>query len=161
MKNPKTKAGLAALLALLALGAVLLIQMIPTISETRREMSLTPTPLPAMPASVRLVTPDPAAPTPEPVLRAGAQGQMVTDLQSRLAALGYDPGEIDGQFGAGTKEAVMRFQRRNDLEVDGLVGPDTRQLLFSAEAKPWAEEADQAGTEENAAAGDQPENGEQ
>ena len=60
MKNPKTIAGLIALAVMLALGGILAAQMIPTIQETRREMSLTPTPIPDYPASVLRNTPDPA-----------------------------------------------------------------------------------------------------
>ena len=140
MKNPKTIAGLAVLAVLLVLGGLLASQMIPTIRETRLEMSLTPTPLPEIPASVRRVTPDPAAPTVAPILRTGSRGQAVTDVQSRLKTLGYYQGEIDGQFGVGTKEAVTAFQQRNGLEPDGMVGDDTRELLFSAQARPWAAE---------------------
>ncbi len=140
MKNPKTKAGLAALAVLLVLGVILAVIMIPEIRETRREMSLTPTPLPPVPANVMAVTPDPNAPTPEPVLRTGSQGQEVTDLQSRLQALGYYEGEIDGQFGAGTKEAVLLFQKQNGLIADGIAGSETRTLLFSPQAKPCVKE---------------------
>jgi len=140
MRNPKTIAGLAALgVLLLALG-ILIGQMIPTIGEVQVERSLTPTPEPAWPASVMAETPDPSRPTAEPVLRSGMTGQAVKDLQSRLYTLGYYTAEIDGQFGAATKEAVMAFQRRNGLEADGVVGPETKAVLFSAEAKPWAAE---------------------
>ena len=136
MWNPKTVAGLIALgVLLLALG-ILVGQMIPTIGEVRREMSLTPTPVPEGPDSVLAVTPDPSLPTPEPVLRAGMTGQEVKDAQSRLYTLGYYQGEIDGQFGAGTRDAVTAFQRRNGLDADGIVGEETRKVLFSADAKP-------------------------
>ena len=140
MKNPKTIAGLIALAVILALGGLLASRMIPTIRETRREMSLTPTPIPPEPASVRLVTPDPAAPTSPPVLRTGSRGEAVTNLQSRLKNLGYYEGEIDGQFGAGTRDAVAAFQRQNGLDADGIAGEETREKLFSTEAKPYTPE---------------------
>ena len=82
--NPKTIAGVTVLVILAICLGFLLSRMIPTIGEVRREMSLTPTPLPDIPASVMAVTPDPAAPTPEPILRTGSRGQEVKDLQSRL-----------------------------------------------------------------------------
>lgn len=129
-----------ALAVLLILLGILIGQMIPTIGEVRLEMSLTPTPEPAWPASVMAVTPDPSLPTAEPVLRSGMTGQSVKDLQSRLYTLGYYAAEIDGQFGAATKEAVIAFQRRNGLDADGIVGAETKGLLFSAEAKPFAAE---------------------
>ncbi len=137
MKNPKTVAGIAAL-AVLAVGiGILIFHMIPTIGAVRLEMSLTPTPEPAWPASVMAVTPDPSLPTAEPVLRSGMTGEGVRNLQSRLYTLGYYTAEIDGQYGAATKEAVLSFQRLNGLDADGIVGAETRQVLFSAEARPW------------------------
>ena len=141
MQNPKTIAGLIALGILLIVLGILIGQMIPTIGAVRLEMSLTPTPLPDWPDSVLAVTPDPSLPTAEPVLRSGMTGQAVKDLQSRLYTLGYYTAEIDGQYGAATKEAVMAFQRRNGLGVDGIVGAETRAMLFSADAKPYVPEA--------------------
>ncbi len=138
MKNPKTLAGIAVLAVLAVLGGLLAARLIPVVREVRREMSLTPTPLPPAPASVNLVTRDPSAPTPEPALRTGSKGQAVTDLQSRLKTLGYYSGEIDGRFGSGTKDAVIAFQKRNGLDADGIAGTETRSLLFSAEARPNA-----------------------
>ena len=137
MQNPKTIAGLIALGILLVVLGILIGQMIPTIGAVRLEMSLTPTPLPDWPDSVMAVTPDPSLPTAEPVLRSGMTGQAVKDLQSRLYTLGYYTAEIDGQYGAATKEAVAEFQRQNGLDADGIVGPETRTVLFSAGAKPW------------------------
>ena len=141
MWNPKTVAGLVLLGILLIVLGILIGRMIPTIGAVQVEMSLTPTPEPAWPDSVLAVTPDPSLPTAEPVLRTGMTGQSVKDLQSRLYTLGYYSGEIDGQFGPGTKEAVLSFQRRNGLGADGIVGAETKEKLFSAEAKPWAPEA--------------------
>ena len=134
--NPKTIIGVA-ILVILAIGlGMLLSRLFPTISEVRREMSLTPTPLPEVPDSVMAVTRDPAIATPEPVLRTGSRGDEVKNLQSRLTTLGYYSGELDGQFGAMTKTAVIDFQRANGLEADGMVGTETKSLLFSAQAKP-------------------------
>lgn len=140
MRNPKTIAGLCVLAVLLVALGILIGQLIPTAAETRREMSLTPTPEPPWPDSVMIVTPNPNAPTPNPVLRTGSQGDEVKNLQSRLYALGYYTGEIDGQFGPGTREAVTAFQKRNGLGADGIVGGETREVLFSTDAKPFAPE---------------------
>ena len=134
--NPKTIAGVAVLVILAVALGFLLSRLIPTIGEVRREMSLTPTPLPDIPANVMDVTPDPAAATPEPILRTGSRGQDVKDLQSRLQYLGYYSDEIDGQFGAMTKAAVIEFQKVNGLDADGMVGSETKKLLFSVQAKP-------------------------
>jgi peptidoglycan hydrolase-like protein with peptidoglycan-binding domain len=138
-RNPKTIAGLIAAVILAAALGVLISRMIPTIGEVRLEMSLTPTPLPIEPDSVMAVTRDPSAPTPEPILRTGSVGQKVSELQARLKELGYYDGEVDGQFGTITRDAVMAFQKRNDLEADGIAGGETRQLLFSTSAKPSGE----------------------
>ena len=103
-------------------------------------MSLTPTPLPPVPDSVMAVTPDPAAPTQAPVLRNGSKGQEVKDVQSRLASLGYyDRNQIDGEYGSGTREAVRAFQKMNGLDADGIVGTETREVLFSSDAKPFTD----------------------
>ena len=135
-KNPKVIAGVAALAVLVILGAILLTQMIPTIGEVQLELSLTPTPLPQMPDSVWAEVVNPAEPTPEPPLSSGSRGEKVEELQKRLQALGYYDGEIDGQFGPGTKAAVVDFQKNNGLDTDGLVGTETLNLLYSQEAKP-------------------------
>jgi Putative peptidoglycan binding domain/CHAP domain len=69
-----------------------------------------------------------AAPAPlgvQPQLSLGARGAAVSTLQKALAAAGFDPGGIDGDFGPQTRAAVVRFQQRHGLEVDGVVGPQT------------------------------------
>ena len=43
----------------------------------------------------------------------------VRRLQADLVKLGYDPGEIDGIFGAKTRRALSRFQRERRLVADG------------------------------------------
>ncbi len=134
--NPKTLFGVIVLVILAAAAGFLLSRLLPTAGEVRREKSLTPTPLPEVPANVMAVTPDPAAPTPEPVLRTGSRGDDVKTLQGRLHDLGYYTDEIDGQFGPGTKAAVIDFQQVNGLEADGMVGAETRKLLYSPQAKP-------------------------
>ena len=69
-----------------------------------------------------------AAPVPSgghPQLSQGARGGAVTELQQKLAAAGFDPGGVDGDFGPMTRSAVVRFQTANGLSVDGVVGPQT------------------------------------
>ena len=132
-KNPKMIAGIAGLAVMLILAVVLATYMIPTIGEVRREMSLTPTPLPPVPGSVRAagyVEQD----TPEPALGTGSRGDKGTRLHERLKVLGYYDGEIDGQFGQGTQEAVIAFQMKNGLDADGYAGEKTQALLYSDEA---------------------------
>ena len=69
----------------------------------------------------------------------GSKGDEVKLLQQRLAELGYYSGEIDGDFGQGTRSAVLSFQRRNGLGQDGIAGPKTQAVLFSDGAVPVPE----------------------
>ena len=63
------------------------------------------------------------------LLQLGSSGPNVTDLQQRLRQRGFDPGAIDGQFGAGTDAAVRAFQNSVGLSVDGQAGPNTIAAL--------------------------------
>ena len=134
-KNPKVIAALAAIAVMLVLGVILAVHMIPTIREVQREMSLTPTPLPPVPDSVR-ATELTSVVTPEPALHNGSKGEKVWKLQERLQQLGYYQGTLDGEFGPGTREAVLLFQKKNGLGTDGLAGEETQRVLYSEEAIP-------------------------
>lgn len=68
---------------------------------------------------------------PTRILREGMGGQDVLYTQNRLAALGYYKGISDGQYGSGTKSAVVAFQQKNGLNADGVLGSKTSQKLFS------------------------------
>lgn len=61
-------------------------------------------------------------------------GDDVRAVQTRLCELGYTPGVLDGIYGANTEQAVREFQTRNGLQVDGQVGPNTWNELFSVDA---------------------------
>lgn len=71
-----------------------------------------------------------AAPAAEP-LRIGASGDLVKWLQRTLnARLQPSPNlGLDGEFGAATEAAVIRFQKELKLEASGAVGPETWQAL--------------------------------
>ncbi len=71
-------------------------------------------------------------PSTDDYLREGSTGPKVTELQQLLKAKGFNPGPIDGVFGAGTIKAVISFQKFNGLEADGVVGPQTWKLLSAA-----------------------------
>lgn len=64
------------------------------------------------------------------ILRLGAQGSDVTELQSTLKLLGYFSGSVDGVFGESTDQAVKQFQQVAGLEADGVVGTATWDRLF-------------------------------
>ena len=70
------------------------------------------------------------------ILKQGSQGPAVEQLQLKLKAAGYDPGDIDGDYGKRTAAAVLAFQEdRPDLEDDGIAGPMTIGALDAAIAK--------------------------
>jgi peptidoglycan hydrolase-like protein with peptidoglycan-binding domain len=56
-------------------------------------------------------------------LMRGARGDDVKELQRRLAQAGVFDGGKSGNFGAGTEAAVIAFQEKYGLTVDGVVGP--------------------------------------
>ena len=68
------------------------------------------------------------------ILTVGAKGEDVKKCQQRLKDLGYLNGKVDGQFGGGTKRAVIAFQRRNDLATDGVAGQETLAKLYAEDA---------------------------
>ncbi|MGC4116077.1 MAG: peptidoglycan-binding protein [Myxococcales bacterium] len=76
--------------------------------------------------------PPPASTGSNPTLSQGSSGPAVRDLQRKLASAGYSPGPDDGQFGAQTRSALMRFQRANGLTADGVCGPKTWGALSSS-----------------------------
>ncbi|MFY7832437.1 MAG: peptidoglycan-binding domain-containing protein, partial [Pseudanabaena sp.] len=56
------------------------------------------------------------------ILRQGSKGSAVAELQQLLQSKGFYSGKIDGDFGAGTTNAVLKFQKENGLVPDGIVG---------------------------------------
>ncbi|HEX8134343.1 MAG TPA: L,D-transpeptidase family protein [Actinomycetes bacterium] len=93
----------------------------------------TAAPTTAAPTTAAATTEPPTTTKPKPTepaqLRSGAEGPAVEALQRRLAELGYQVHEVDGQFGSETHHAVVAFQKVNRLGRDGVVGPVTRTAL--------------------------------
>src|SRR5262249_12962315 len=65
-------------------------------------------------------------------LTRGANGSEVSTLQQLLTRAGYDTGGVDGDFGAETRDALIRFQREHGLNPDGVAGPATWRALSAA-----------------------------
>jgi peptidoglycan hydrolase-like protein with peptidoglycan-binding domain len=57
------------------------------------------------------------------------QKEIIVKIQRALAAKGFNPGDIDGEYGPITQAAVAEFQRAEGLVVDGSVGPETAEAL--------------------------------
>lgn len=55
----------------------------------------------------------------------GSRGQEVRNIQSRLKEWGYYKGSVDGVYGQQTKNAVIKFQKKNGLKADGIAGNAT------------------------------------
>lgn len=67
----------------------------------------------------------------KPILRFGAQGSAVKELQMLLNDQFFSAGlVVDGMFGDVTELAVHRFQIRMFLTVDGIVGQQTWRSLY-------------------------------
>jgi hypothetical protein len=104
-----------------------------TLDNIRRDVAALITPEPAPPP-----TPTPT-PTPDDkvlawmkanTLRLGSKGKLVGYLQSYLERHGYEPVAIDDDFGPKTKEAVTRLQGDKELYRDGIVGPQTWEVIM-------------------------------
>lgn len=59
----------------------------------------------------------------------GDKGDQVALVQQKLKQYGYFSGAVDGVFGKQTYDAVVWFQRKNGLKVDGVVGESTAAAL--------------------------------
>ncbi|MDJ0736104.1 MAG: peptidoglycan-binding protein [Nostocaceae cyanobacterium] len=59
----------------------------------------------------------------------GNEGEKVRILQERLRVAGFYYGNATGIFGPITEQAVKKFQKAYNLQVDGIVGPATLAKL--------------------------------
>lgn len=66
-----------------------------------------------------------------PNLSFGSTGSYVTDLQTKLKALLYYSGPVNGEFDLETEVSVKRFQLNNDLTASGIVNSETWKVLNS------------------------------
>ncbi len=80
------------------------------------------------------------APLTGSYLHEGSTGSTVREVQRALHV------GASGRFNGGTERAVVAFQRRDGLQVDGVVGPQTWDALFHIQAP-----SSTAGTETSAA----------
>lgn len=62
-------------------------------------------------------------------LKRGDRNDDVRTLQSWLYRAGFNPGGIDGVYGANTEKAVKEFQKKVGITADGIAGKQTYQAL--------------------------------
>jgi hypothetical protein len=74
----------------------------------------------------------PTTEAPAQTLTPGTTGSQVKVLQRALAALGFDPGKPDGDYGPSTQSALEQFQAAHSLTPDGVLGPQTLNALQKA-----------------------------
>ncbi|MDF2547990.1 MAG: spore cortex-lytic enzyme [Anaerosolibacter sp.] len=55
--------------------------------------------------------------------------QTVRAAQQKLKQWGYYDGFVDGIYGSKTGDAIKRFQRKNGLTADGIIGAQTKKAL--------------------------------
>ena len=114
-------------------------QDIPTPTEWAEE---------TVPSAVTVTT----APSPDSTkvlrLEPGMNDESVIELQQKLMELGYmDYDEPTDYYGPATTSAVKLFQKKNDLEVDGVAGEITLNLMFSENAKEYVATNGDSGTD--------------
>ncbi|MFP4300286.1 MAG: peptidoglycan-binding domain-containing protein [Spirulinaceae cyanobacterium] len=66
---------------------------------------------------------------PTGIWRRGSQGEAVRLIQEQLGIAGFYNYAADGVFDSETENAVKAFQQANNLTVDGVVGPNTQEVL--------------------------------
>lgn len=75
-------------------------------------------------------------------LSTNSSGYKVSAIQRFLASRGHlEEGEVDGEYGTETREAVRIFQFKNALRADGIAGPSTLRIMGSKglQLAPWIE----------------------
>jgi len=89
-------------------------------APTRPTASTPPAPNPAPPV---------ATAAPEPSEPAAATNAEVSEIQTLLTRLGFDPGIADGRAGQQTTEAIRNYQRELGLPVNGQPSEDLLRHL--------------------------------
>lgn len=105
------------------------------------KLSATPSPSPtASPTPTPEPTPEPT-PTLHPhnaPINHADEGPIVAKIQERLMELNYmENDEPTEYYGSSTERSIRLFQRQHELDVDGLVGKETYDLLMSEEAQKY------------------------
>ncbi|TKC19573.1 S41 family peptidase [Robertmurraya kyonggiensis] len=67
---------------------------------------------------------------PEEEFKLSSSSTEVKSAQGMLKALGYDPGRVDGFFDEKTEQAVIKFQKAEKLEANGILKGETTLKLM-------------------------------
>ncbi|MDD5005246.1 MAG: peptidoglycan-binding domain-containing protein [Candidatus Omnitrophica bacterium] len=116
-----------------------------TSCNKRTQESPFKTELPDYNTTIAISSTDEAAQVAEPTVlepTEAAAGKMSTEvdasgyvaptpqeIQTALKNAGYYKGDVDGKIGPKSKQAIMDFQKDNNLGTDGKVGPKTWSKL--------------------------------
>ncbi|MDH3638818.1 MAG: peptidoglycan-binding protein [Gammaproteobacteria bacterium] len=79
--------------------------------------------------AVATAAPAAASPSGGGTTKSGLTKNVVQQMQSMLASLGYDVGTPDGLAGKKTVVAVKQFQEENGLDVSGELTPATMKMI--------------------------------
>ena len=124
---------------------VLMEETLPQTAADETVMALSPDG-PLLP-SVEGVDAEYSEPIPD-YLRIGEKHPIVLKLQQRLMDLGFmDNDEPTDYYGEVTQSAVKIYQRQNQLAQDGIIGPDTLEAILSPDAKYYAAQKGDEGTD--------------
>ncbi|MGI5848455.1 MAG: spore cortex-lytic enzyme [Christensenellales bacterium] len=66
---------------------------------------------------------------PAAAYKFGSSGDQVSEIQKRLKDWGYYSGDVDGKYGKATEDAVIAFQIKHKITIDGIVGAETAEKL--------------------------------
>lgn len=76
------------------------------------------------------------APIDGVTIRKNNTGDLVGQVQAKLAELGYYDGPVTGEYDTASMNAVKAFQKKAGLTADGICGAETQKALFSSSADP-------------------------
>lgn len=100
------------------------------------------------PSNTPSPTPIPTTAPDIPDLVPGCHDVRIIEIQQRLMELDYmEPDEPTDYYGPITAYSLQLFQRKHNLQVDGLAGAQTLTALFSSDAKPYTVKLDDRGSD--------------
>jgi peptidoglycan hydrolase-like protein with peptidoglycan-binding domain len=83
---------------------------------------------------------------PGPPARFERHGELIAEVQTMLADLGYGSGPIDGRLDAGTREAIRKFESDRDLDARGRISARLLLEMVIVTGRPFAATRQPLGT---------------